>query len=363
MKICLINHLFEPYARGGAEKVVAFMIKNYQEAGHEVFLITTKHRGARLRPTEASASHKNKIYYINSEFYNLHKKPISLRLIWHLKNLFDFKKFNACQKILNEEKPDLVITHNLIGLGFMLAQAIKLSGAKHHHFLHDLQLLHPSGLMFFGKENIINTPLARLYQKITRHLIGEPDLVISPSKWLLREHQNKKFFLGSKTEITSLKEILSLNNGDGFAGENSDRPDNQANHKILLFAGQLEEHKGINFLIEAFKKLALPNLRLKIAGSGNAETRVLKLIDDDNRIQFLGHLKKESLEEELKKADFLIVPSLCYENSPAIIIEAKNFGLKIIASNLGGIPEIIEPTDILFNPGDEQDLFNKINQL
>jgi len=350
--------------------VAAFKIENYRAAGHEVFLITTKHKEADLSYLENTKPTNLKTYYIESEFYNLDQKPIFLRLFWHINNLFDFKKFIACQKILNQEKPDLVISHNLMGLGFMSATAIKLSGAKHHHFLHDIQLLHPSGLMFFGKEKILNTIPAKIYQKMTRHLIGAPDLVISPSKWLLKEHMDRKFFTGSKTEITSLKDILNLKaknkieNTNNLTGDRSLQNSKTINQpKTLFFAGQIEEHKGIIFLIKAFQKFAGPNLTLKIAGRGSCENKIKNLIGDDKRLEYLGHLKKEELEEELKKSDLLVMPSLCYENSPTIIIEAKNLGVKVIASNLGGVPEIVDQNDILFNPGDDKDLFTKINNL
>ena len=369
MKIGLMNNLFAPYARGGAEKVVSAMLKNYQAAGHEVFLITGKHQDADAKLLEKQRTTNCKTYYIESEFYNLEHKPIFLRLFWHINNLFDFKKFTACQKIFNQEKPDLVITHNLMGLGFMSASAIKLSGAKHHHFLHDIQLLHPSGLIFFGKEKILNTIPAKIYQKMTRHSIGAPDLVISPSKWLLQEHTKRNFFPDAKTEITNLEKILNLESKNNLAKNNLNNnfasPNKKINseHKTLFFAGQIEKHKGIIFLIKAFKKLAGPNLTLKIAGRGSCEKEMKNLIGDDKRLQYLGYLNKDELEEELKKSDLLVMPSLCYENSPTIIIEAKNLGVKVIASNLGGIPEIVGQNDILFNPGDERDLFIKINNI
>ncbi len=369
MKIGLMNHLFAPYARGGAEKVASIMLKNYQAAGHEVFLITSKHKNANTELLEKQRTANCKTYYIDSEFYNIGKRPIFLRLFWHIFNLFDFKKFTACQKILNQEKPDLVVTHNLMGLGFMSASAIKLSGAKHHHFLHDIQLLHPSGLIFFGKERILNTIPAKIYQKMTRRLIGTPDLVISPSNWLLKEHTKRNFFPDAKTEITSLEKIFNLESKNNLAKNNLDNNFASQNkkinnqHKTLFFAGQIEKHKGIIFLIKAFKKLAGPNLTLKIAGRGSCEKEIINLIGADKRLQYLGYLNKDELEEELKKSDLLVMPSLCYENSPTIIIEAKNLGVKVIASNLGGIPEIVGQNDILFNPGDERDLFTKINNI
>jgi len=388
MKICLANNLFAPYARGGAEKVVAAMLKNYQAEGHEIFLITTKPKKPNLNSSNNSELADLKIFYLDSDYYNLANKSMLARFFWHLKNLYDFKKYNSFQEILNQEKPDLVITHNLMGLGFISAQAIKLSGAKHHHFLHDIQLLHPSGLMFFGQENFINSLPAKAYQKITRHLIGSPDLIISPSNWLLKEHQNKGFFINNKTQIVSLKEILNLKRKDNAVVEvkqlkisseslgshqaekekklsqnNLEEKNKNTSPKVFLFAGQIEEHKGIIFLIKAFKKLAHPDMILRIAGSGQVEKKAKKLAGNDKRFQFLGQLKKNDLEEELKQADFLIMPSLCYENSPTIILEAKNFHLKVIASNLGGIPEIIAENDILFKPGDAHDLFAKINSL
>jgi glycosyltransferase involved in cell wall biosynthesis len=344
MKICLINNLYPPYERGGAEKVSAQMVKNLKAENHNVFIITTKPKFPDLKKNE-----NDKIFYIKSDFFNLGKKSIFIKFFWHLKNLFSFYQYKKILEILNKEKPDLVISHNLIGLGFLTTQAIKLSGAKHHHFLHDIQLLHPSGLIILGKEQKINYLPAKLYRFFTKKIMGSPDLIISPSYWLLKEHQKRGFFPSSKIEIRP------------FAQNTIAKTAKKKNIKKLLFAGQIEKHKGVIFLINAFKNLAAKDMILQIAGNGNLLEKAKKIAKEDKRIIFLGNLNKQQLNQIMMQSDALVVPSLCYENSPLIITEAKEAGLKIIASNLGGIPETISETDSLFTPNSMEDLFKKIN--
>jgi glycosyltransferase involved in cell wall biosynthesis len=351
MKICLLNNLYKPYNRGGAETVVAAMLKSYQEAGHEVFLISTRPINLDLGKNEDCQT-----FYINSDFYNLNKKSLGAHLIWHVKEIISSKKYHQIKNILTNEKPDLVISHNLMGLDFKSARAIQELKITHHHFLHDIQLLHPSGLILFGKENIVNSLSAKLYQKITRFFIGSPDLIISPSYWLLEEHLKHGFFKKAKTEIQKLENILdiSLNNKTARA---ITKP-----FKNLLFAGQIEKHKGILFLLEAFKKLASPEMTLTIAGDGSLLPLIRKQTKKDRRIQILGRLNENMLEKTLQTADVMIMPSLCYENYPTIIIEARQVGLPVIASNLGGIPEAIGVGDWLFKPRDSDNLFQIITK-
>ena len=64
----------------------------------------------------------------------------------------------------------------------------------------------------------------------------------------------------------------------------------------------------------------------------------------------------------MQKARFLVVPSVCYENSPFSIIEAHCNGTPVIGARIGGIPELIDEgkNGLLFKSGDEHDLLNVI---
>ncbi len=150
MKVCLINNLYEPYSRGGAEQIVKNIADGLNKKNHRVFIITTR---PDVEPSfgEAMAG-KCRIYYLKSLYYNLNKVPKFFRLFWHFFDLFDFYSYFKIKKILKKENPDLVITHNLKGIGYLTPLAIKKSKIKYFHTLHDVQLAIPSGLLINGEK-------------------------------------------------------------------------------------------------------------------------------------------------------------------------------------------------------------------
>jgi len=79
-------------------------------------------------------------------------------------------------------------------------------------------------------------------------------------------------------------------------------------------------------------------------------------------LNFWGSYPKKDYIQYMQGASFLIIPSLCFENFPCVIMEAKSCGVPIIASNLGGMPEIINnrETGFLFEPGNPDDLCKTI---
>jgi len=357
MKIAICHNLYGEFSHGGAETAVHLMISDLKKSGHDVFLITTKPRVKKISVSGNEINDANsdlKIYYIKSEFYNLADLNNFNRVFWHFHNIFSINKYFKIKKILEIEKPDLVITHNLIGLGFLTPLLIRRLKIRHEHFLHDIQLLHPSGLMFYGKENILNSFASRTYQNITKVLFSSVGKVISPSKWLLDMHLNRGFFSKSEAEIKPFKWTPS---------------DNKKNETIkgfknFLFVGQIEESKGIIFLIKTFKKIAGPELSLTIASrsGGQKIKEAIEMAKDDKRIKIISPLSFEETKSLMEKSDCLIVPSLCYENSPTVIYGAHTAGLRVIASRIGGIPEICNENDLLFEPRNEEDLISKIQK-
>lgn len=359
MKIALFNNLFDPYSRGGAETLLAQMITDYQKENQELILITTRPQDKNLinLPGEAATSSKIKTYWLPSYYYTLGQIPKWQRACWHITNIFSFKKAKQIAEIIGEEKPDLIVTHNLMGLGFLLPRKIKKLGLRHEHYLHDIQLLHPSGLMFFNQENIIDHLAARVYQLFTRFLFASPSKVISPSLWLLDKHGERGFFRGSETEIKNLNGTLPPLEELGLNVSIKNHP-----AQNFLFVGQVEHHKGIFLLLDAFGRAQVENedLKLTIVGTGSSLEEAKKIASKLKNITFTGRLEKPAVTKLMAESDYLIVPSLCYENAPLTIMEAHAANLPVIASRLGGIPEIVSPQDKLFAPGSATDLQQKI---
>ena len=353
MKICLINNLYKPFAKGGAERIVELQAEGLVQAGHEVFIISTKP----LFTTSEIRNPKSEIYYLPGLYYNLYKIPKIFRLPWHIIDMFDIGNYLRIKSILNKAKPDIVITHNLKGLGYLIPRAIKCLKIKHIHILHDIQLLYPSGLMLCRKEKQLEIFPAKIYTGLCRWLFSSPDIVISPSKWLMELHEKKNFFSQSK------KIVLPNPTPNIPASPLKDKTRDKVFR--FLYVGQIEKHKGILFLIESFSILCQNfgrcNFELIIAGTGGKLKKARQLTKTNKYIKFLGWKDKDEVRGLMELADCLIVPSLCYENSPTVIYEAAGAGLPVIAARLGGIPELIHTLGgILFKAGNEGDLMHQM---
>lgn len=347
MKICLIHNLYKPYAIGGAERVVELIFSGLREAGQEAFIITT-------RPLfKNSAEEKKSVYYLRSFQFAFRSCPKFIRLFWHIFGLFNIFSYWRVRSILKKEKPDMVMTHSLIGIGFLLPRLISHLNIKHIHVLHDIQLLHPSGLIIYGQEGIVDSVRAKAYQVICAKLFASVDIVISPSNWLMQEHTKRGFFLNSCQEI-----ILNPASVMKMPG----RAESSGRFK-LLYVGQLEAHKGVYFLLQAFHELAKnnDNFSLSVVGSGQAEGECRVIAAKTKNIVFLGKMTSEEVKKTMISSDSLVLPSLCYENSPTVMYEAARSGLPVIASRLGGISELAHIFGgLLFQPGDQADLIKKI---
>ncbi|MDD4333340.1 MAG: glycosyltransferase [Patescibacteria group bacterium] len=355
MKIALINNLYEPLNRGGAERVAKIIAEGLKNSGHDVFIITTKPK-SQLSIVNQPTGGQSSIYYINSLYYNLNKAPLLFRFFWHLVDMFSWKKYRAVKKILKKEKPNLVITHNLEGTGFLTPRAINSLKIKHIHYLHDIQLLHPSGLMYYGKEKIIDSWRAKIYQKITARLFASPETIISPSRWLLELHEKKGFFKNSQKII--------LPNPITFSSQ--EKENSNPEHKIFtfLYAGQMEKNKGVIFLLKTFLKFNNSDCELIFIGNGSQASEAKKIAGGKKNIRFISWPGDEEIKKHIAQSDALIVPSLGYENSPSVIYEAALAGTPVIASRLGGIPELINLFGgFTFEPGNQVDLIRQINYL
>jgi len=360
MKICLISNLYPPISRGGAEKVAERVAKGLRGAGHEVFVISTKPWSgwASLKPVAAEES-GIKVYrfYPANIFYYLKdfKHGIFFRLIWHFFDMFNCQSARAVKKILRAEKPDLVLTHNLMGIGFKIPRAIRKLKIKHIHTLHDVQLSVPSGLIISGKEKRWEqrTWLRKIYEVICRRLFSSPDAVVSPSKWLLGFYASKGFFKKSKKIV--LPNPVERIYPAGIPMDNSILK--------LLYLGQIEEHKGILFLLDVLKKIDI-DFKLHIAGDGSKMEELKKIVGEDNRFVVHGKLVGEEVVKIFNLVDLTVVPSLCYENSPSVIYESLAAGVSVLAAKIGGVAELVRDGEngFTFEAGNAEDLARALKQ-
>lgn len=385
MRIALINNLYPPYVRGGAERVVETIARELQREGHTVAVITTVPSWTHMLRALFSRGWIDEqidgitVYRIATlnffPYWTIGNHHVFFRFFWHLFDIFSFETAATVRHILRKEQSDVVMTHNMMGIGFLIPRAIRRLRVRHIHAVHDVQLAVPSGLLVVGaRPSLLLAGVLQLYERLLRWLIGSPDVVISPSQWLLDFYAERGFFPQSKKVVlhnaiaTPLPEqrrrcIPLVSSGYNFLR--------------FLYVGQLEKHKGILLLLDAIKKLeiattfdgvsqdAVRNWKLEIVGDGSLLSRIQKETQSDSHITVHGAVPHEKLSEFYQNADALIVPSLIHENAPTVIVEAFAHGLPVIASRVGGIPEFVQESETgwLFTAGNTTELLEVFQKI
>ncbi len=127
----------------------------------------------------------------------------------------------------------------------------------------------------------------------------------------------------------------------------------------VLYFGRFSEEKGIRTLLEVCKEL--PEVKFVFAGSGALEDEIRKVPN----IECVGFKSGKELHNLISKAKFSVYPSEWYENCPFSVMESIMFATPVIASKIGGLPELVQDgvNGILFEYKNKNDLKNKISEL
>lgn len=352
----MITNLFPPHARGGAERVAATVADALVDAGHNVVVVTTQREG------ESVEEGRYRVYRYRPKnlfwYGDIEGQPLWRRALWRIVDLWGYSLLRPVTRVMFREHPQLVITHNLVGMGYRIPEMLRRFRARHIHTLHDVQLVVPSGQLWYNARPRV---IHRLYAWVCRGRFGSPALVVSPSQWLMDFYTSRGFFLRSKKTV--------LQNPVAITAAREHESTEAQGTLHILYVGQLEEHKGIIFLIETIKKFQMSDVKsqmfLDIVGSGGFDARVRAMVAGDARVILHGALPHEKLAEFYADADVVVVPSLVAENQPTVILEAFANGVPVIASRIGGIPELVEDgvTGELFEPGNGDDFCRALHRM
>lgn len=149
-----------------------------------------------------------------------------------------------------------------------------------------------------------------------------------------------------------------LGNGIESLGE----PEPVTGFRHLLYVGRLERVKGVHILLAATRRMLaeMPDVRLTVVGDGSQRAQ-LEAESEDLRqagaVRFLGWQSEAVVAEQLGSAGVVVLPSLWPENFPTVALEALQLGRPLVASRVGGLPELVGPDNgALVAPGDPEEL-------
>lgn len=361
MKILQINSVH--YRRGGADVVYLNTGKLLEDNGHEVYYFSQKNENN--YPVNTSNYFIKPINYFNDS--------ILKRITLLPRFFYSFESAKKIDSIIKNYNPEIAHIH--LYKAYLTSSILRV--LKHNHIpivitLHDYGFICPNNLLLDGKMNICERCINGSSLNCILHKCNRNNLLLSSLSSFEYIYQKiffpfDKYFNAIITvskfsrakHIESNKYKWKVKHLYNFSPKLKNTKYNKVKGKYMLYFGRLSEEKGIKTLIDAWQVNKNHGL-LKIVGTGDLFDELKQNKSDS--IEFLGFKSGVELNDLIKKASFIIVPSVVYENNPLTIIEAYSFGKPVIGSNVGGIAEIVldNKTGFLFKMRSIHDLSGKI---
>ena len=365
MQVLLANKfLFE---KGGAEKSLFETARLLEAHGHQTRYFAMQH--ARNRPCADARHFVSEVDYEDSS--------LRMRLKAGARMLYSLEAARKLGGLLDGSRIDIAHLNNIYHqLSPSILRTLRRRGVPMVMSLRDYKVVCGSYQMLAqdrpceacrgGKHlqatlrrcvkdslaaSVLTTVEMTLHHRIL-DLYGLVDLFISPSAFL-KDKVREMGFPG---------EVVHLPNFVGGLAEVA--PQYGSARPRLVYSGRLGREKGLATLMRAAKGLPL---RLEIIGEGPMREPLEALARQESigNVEFTGYLSGALLQDHVRAATAVVVPSQWYENNPRSVIEAFALGKPVIGARIGGIPELVRhgDTGLTFTPGDVQALRGCIDEM
>ena len=274
---------------------------------------------------------------------------------------------------IKETKPDIIHIHNL----FPLISPSILAEAKKANLpvvmtVHNYRLICPTGLHFSHGE-ICERCSGGQEQHCILH--NCENSIVKSAGYAMRNWwaRKQRYYLDNVSMFACLTEFQKKRLvSAGFEAERMEILPNMVQTPIASdamdgggeyvgYVGRLSPEKGISVLVHAARLCR--DVPFTAAGAYDRMADLSSQVPEN--FTLLGHCDRRALADFYSKAKIIVLPSVCFEGFPTILVEAMLLGKPIICSNIGGLPEIVddEVTGLLVKPGDADELAQKIRYL
>jgi glycosyltransferase involved in cell wall biosynthesis len=299
MKLAILVSLFPPKWLAGTEIATYYIAEHLAQHGHEVHVITSLDEGLPEVSYEKG--------------FHIHRLPrIRIRFIGGLMFWADIVRE------LRKIKPDIVHAQSLIsGMPALLS----------HKLLR-------TPYVIYGRGSDVYLP--DWFTKLTaKGILKNASTVIA-----LTEHMKDAMQAIYSRDVVVVPNGINLNEIAEREAEGGDPG------KKILFVGRLHPVKGAQYLLGAMKIIhqKLPEAKLVLVGDGEEREHLETLTDNlgiRECVEFAGRVPHERVQDYMNQAEVFVLPSLS-EGFPVTILEAMACGLPVVATRVGGIPDIID---------------------
>ena len=349
-----VLHIITRFDKGGSAENTLLTILGIDKKKFNVILV----KGSTYESRMSREEHASVI----SDLENAQLKGIKIInnpfLLRRINPIYDLLAFFYLYIFLIKEKPTIVHTHSSKA-GLLGRLAAKLAGVP--------IIIHtPHGHIFFGYFGSFKTKIFIILEKLASRIT---DIIVALTNREKEDHirlrianKDKFIVIPSGVELNKFKEV-PYNEKQNLKRELG-IPENAL---IIGTVGRLEPVKGPEFLIEAAKYIIPkhPNTYFLFAGDGHLKKNLEKKASDlgiKNNIIFLGW--RNDIAKIISVYDIFVLPSL-NEGMGRVLVEAMALGKPIVASNAGGIPDLVThgKNGFLVPPKDPRELANYIQIL
>lgn len=315
--------------------------------GNDAIVVTGQPRGAR------EIREVNGVRVIYTPVRNFYR-PLTpesaaarapLKAIWHLRDSYNTAMANDVAQLIEDEEPDVVNTHNLMGFSSSVIGGVRQAGVHVAHTIHDQYLLCPRSTMFKRGDNCApQCRLCRMYALPRKYSTRHVGAVIGVSQFVLNRHIEFGYFPFATRHVIY----------NGITVDEQQILTARHEHRAFRFGflGQIRPTKGLEQLIDAFSTIGANGIELHIAGRGDDEyeQRLRQKTADNPGVTWCGYV---NAREFLNNIDVLVVPSLWHDTAPLVLMEAMREGTPVLGAIRGGIPEFVsDETGWLYDPSE-----------
>lgn len=368
MKILQVNKF--NYIRGGAEKYFIEISKELERVGHRVAIFSMHH--PKNIPSPWSK------YFVSRISFN--ESKLRDKLITPSRVLYSIEAKIKFKKILKDFKPDIIHIHNIY---HQLSPSI-LSVAKKRNIpvimhLHDYKLICPNYQLFVDDKICYRCRGGKYYNCIKfrcfkksfwQSLLATIEMYFHHKILKIYKKNINCFIAPSQFMKKTVSSFGWPENKIELLYNFSERLENKNPQDVEdygLYFGRLSREKGVDILLKALL-LTHKKIKIKIVGSGPDEKNLKMTVQNlglSEWVEFLGPKFGQDLQKIIEKAKIIFLPSVWCENMPLVLLESLMLKKVVIASETGGLPELIQDkeTGFLFKNGDPRDLAQVIDSV
>jgi glycosyltransferase involved in cell wall biosynthesis len=356
-KIVFVTNRYFPNLVGGAELTVQTLAEELLRRGMDVVVISLSSTAVPSQD-EVNGIRVHRIVVSNLYVPFGAAQPAIRKLLWHLRDIHNSDSAKILGRLLDIERPDVVSTHNLGGIGVAIWRQVRLRGIRLVHTLHDYYALCPRVTMFKNGINCARQCTSCFaFSLLKRSASRQVEILIGISRFVLDAHIRRGFFPNAKHAVIYNSRLSSGQLLASHAGN----PESKSLR--FGFIGRIEPEKGIELLLSALSTIAPTSWTLRIAGRAPDQTYLERLRRKFPlpQIEYVGFVQPASFYPTI---DVLVVPSIWNEPLGVVAFESMGYGVPVVASTSGGLPEILEGSGAgwLFDAGNEASLSRVLSE-